>query len=163
MSDAASLRLLKTEILNDLEAAADIRHRLDPVLARIPMPDATQGEVVHAAYLLHNVYNAWESILRRVATAFENELKPDQWHEALLRRMTLTIPGVRPAVIDERLRAQLDELRKFRHFFRHSYAVKLEAGRIEALGDRWRAIDPAFRQAVGRFLEILDDMITRSS
>jgi hypothetical protein len=159
MTDPATLRVLQAEIRSDLDALDRLDEQLGPVLARVQSAEPAQADLVHAGYLLHNVYNAIESILRRIATAFENALSAERWHEDLLHRMTLEIPEVRPAVIAEPLRARLDALRRFRHFFRHSYAVSLHAQEIAALYGQYQATAPDFRQAIARFLLAVDAML----
>ena len=52
-------------------------------------------------------------------------------HIELLRRMRLEIPGVRPAALSSEMSFQrLDELRAFRHVFRHAYSYGLDDERI---------------------------------
>jgi len=162
MNDRASLELLKVEAETDLKAIEALERQLEPRVARLRAPDVRQEEIVFVAYLLHNLYSACESLLRRIAVAFENALSPDSWHEQLLRRMTLDIPAVRPAVIDAALKKQLDALRKFRHFFRHGYAVRLEPEPIALLAELSREAAPALRQAIARFLKAVDEMLSRS-
>jgi hypothetical protein len=162
MTDPAMLRILKVEIEADLVALDDIGRDLTPLLDRARSGGGTQQELVHAGYLLHNAYNACESILRRIAGTFENALTPDRWHEELLRRMTLEIPGIRPAAIGEDVRASLDELRRFRHFFRHNYAAALRASGIVCVGDAYRVAVPAFREAMRRFLAAVDAILERA-
>lgn len=40
------------------------------------------------------------------------------------------IEGIRPAVLAERHRDALDEIRRFRHFFRHAYALDLKYDKL---------------------------------
>jgi hypothetical protein len=159
MTDPATLRVLQAEIRSGLNALDRLDDEIGPLGHRVQIPGAPQGDVVQAAFLLHNAYNACESILRRIATAFENALTPGRWHEELLRRMTLEIPDVRPAVMDEALRERLDALRRFRHFFRHSYAVQLRGEEVAARLRDYQAAGPAFRQAIARFLQAVDAML----
>jgi len=162
MTDPARLEILKAEIEADLAAIEALEQQFGPRTPRLRAPDVRQEELVFAAYLLHNLYSACESLLRRIAVAFENALSPDAWHEQLLRRMTLHVPAVRPAVINTGLQKQLDALRRFRHFFRHSYAAKLEAAPIALLAELSRDALPAFRQAIAQFLQVVDEMLRRS-
>lgn len=158
----AMLRVLKAEIEADLSTLDDLEGELSPLLEQVGSAGVTQQELVHAGYLLHNVYNACESILRRIATAFENAVNPERWNKDLPRRMTLDIPDIRPAVIGDDVRSRLDELRRFRHFFRHNYAARLRAAGIAGVVDQYRTALPAFREAIGRFLDVVDAMIERS-
>jgi len=66
-----------------------------------------------------------------------------------------------PAMLRKELRARLDGVRKFRHFFRHNYAVTLRADAIASVGQQYQLVAPAFRQAVERFLAAVDAMMDR--
>jgi hypothetical protein len=48
----------------------------------------------------------------------------------LLNQMNEAREGVRPAVIDDRLWARLEDNLEFRHFFRHAYGRELEWYRL---------------------------------
>ena len=55
------------------------------------------------------------------------------WKRALIRRMVLNIEGVRPALLSEKSFQHLDELRGFRHAFRHAYSYGLDEERVTYL------------------------------
>jgi hypothetical protein len=83
---------------------------------------------------LHHGYGAIESALERVARSIEGSLPAGRdWHVALLENMSLDIEGIRPRVLSEESLGLLRGLLAFRHFFRHAYAISLEAPRLEAL------------------------------
>lgn len=93
-----AIRTLKAEILADLEAIAEIYRALDRYRDRL---DTEEGRIV-TAYYLHNLYNVFENIFRRIAKAFGHAISDEAgWHTDLLRRMRLEIPGVRPQLISE--------------------------------------------------------------
>ena len=55
--------------------------------------------------------------------------------------MLLTIEGVRPSLLSEKAFRNLDELRSFRHVFRHAYSYGLDDERViyllkKVLGER---------------------------
>lgn len=52
----------------------------------------------------------------------------------LLNQMAEPQEGIRPAVIDEPLRARLKDYLDFRHFFRHAYGYTLQWSQM-----RWKA------------------------
>ena len=83
------------------------------------------------AYHLHNLYGAYEQLFEIVARYFENNIKGNKYHTDLLFRMKVEIKGVRPALISCATHELLNELRRFRHFFRHAYTAKLEANRLD--------------------------------
>jgi hypothetical protein len=61
------------------------------------------------------MYGVIENYCLRVAKFFENGLGRDSWHKELLRRMTMEIETVRPALLDQATYQLVDELRSFRH------------------------------------------------
>jgi len=55
------------------------------------------------------------------------------WHRELLNQMSIEIPGVRPAVISEGLRENLEGYLGFRHVVRNVYTYHLNPEKLEAL------------------------------
>ena len=53
----------------------------------------------------------------------------------LIRRLSITIPGVRPAVFGPDLVSDLQELRGFRHVVRHAYDLSLKKDKLVPLLD----------------------------
>jgi hypothetical protein len=54
------------------------------------------------AYQLHNLYCAFEDLFKIIADAFENHIQDKtQFHIELLKRMTISIEGIRPALLSE--------------------------------------------------------------
>jgi len=102
--------------------------------ARAAVVQPTQDQTVATAYLLHNLYTALEDLLKQVARTFENELEePSRYHAELLSRMALDIYKTRPAFLSAPSLQALQELRKFRHVFRHAYDFELDAARVSEL------------------------------
>lgn len=83
-------------------------------------------------YWLHNLYSAYEELFQLIAAFWENSLdNASAYHIQLLKRMRIEIPGVRPAVMkSEESFVSLDELRAFRHVFRHAYSYGLDDERV---------------------------------
>lgn len=82
-------------------------------------------------YSLHNLYCAYEDLFTLVADYFENQIERDgRFHISLLKRMFISVEGVRPSLITERTFELLSELRAFRHIFRHSYTFELDGERV---------------------------------
>jgi hypothetical protein len=83
---------------------------------------------------LHNLYCALEDLWQEVARTFENRLEdPARYHRELLQRMRLEIPGIRPRILTTASYQLLNELRGFRHVFRHAYDYELDEGRLRQL------------------------------
>jgi len=81
---------------------------------------------------LHNLYCAFEDLLKIVAKAFENNIMDEErYHIALLKRMTVDIKGVRPALIGTKTFHLMDELRSFRHKIRHMYVFDIDKEKMK--------------------------------
>jgi hypothetical protein len=112
------------------------------------------------AYQLHNFYNACEDLLKLVATAFENHIDDHMnWHRGLVRRMSLTIPGVRPALISDTALPHLDELRAFRLFFRHAYSTPINVPRLMLVLSDARVVHPLLQRDVAAFVAHLQTLL----
>ncbi|MHA1730688.1 MAG: hypothetical protein ACTSU5_02040 [Promethearchaeota archaeon] len=110
-------------------------------------------------YQIHNLYCAFEDLFRIVAGFFENNLEvSDRWHINLLRKMRIEIPGVRPALISPETHDVLNELRAFRHLFRHAYSYELDPKKIELLLEKIAAIRPLFERDVKRFVDAVNNL-----
>lgn len=83
---------------------------------------------------LHHIYTAVESLLERVAQVLDDYTsRAEDWHRRLLLNMREPIESVRPAVLSAPTFQWLDELRRFRHLFRHAYGAELDRTRIKEL------------------------------
>jgi hypothetical protein len=65
-------------------------------------------------YTIHNMNCLFENYFPRIAKFFEYGLDPAAWHSQLVGRMTLEIPGLRPALFDQVLDTRIDEFRSLR-------------------------------------------------
>jgi len=87
-----------------------------------------------SGYWLHNLFCAYEDLFKIVSAFWENDIRNDgAFHRTLIRRMVLNIEGVRPALLSEKSFQHLDELRGFRHAFRHVYSYGLDEERVTYL------------------------------
>ena len=138
---------------------AELRARLvdvDRIADRVEVRGAASGErpeeVDSLGYQLHNLYGAFEQVFEVVARYFENRVAAAGYHAGLIRRMQLNIPGVRPALLSESTAADLDELRRFRHLFRHAYSADLDPHKVRRLAARTGSLRRAFARDLDRFL-----------
>jgi hypothetical protein len=69
--------------------------------------------------------------------------------------MTLDIDGVRPALLSPQSAGLLNELRAFRHFFRHAYGQPLDFSRVEQNLAIARQLLPLLANDVASFLRAL--------
>lgn len=90
--------------------------------------------VESTGYWLHNLYSAFEDLFKLTAGFWENNVNIDgDFHINLLKRMLVHIEQVRPALISEESYRFLNELRGFRHVFRHAYTFGMDDERVSFL------------------------------
>ncbi len=93
-----------------------------------------EPQTVYVGYLIHNLYCVFEDIFKEIAKTFENQIDDtSKYHRALLKRMTIEIPYIRPSVVSNESFLLLDEMRSFRHVFRHAYTYELDKVKIKHL------------------------------
>jgi hypothetical protein len=120
------LTVLKAEIKAQIEEIQHIYERLDERKKR-------RGKAVTESigYQLHNLYCAFEDLFEIIAKTFENHIHDkNKYHTELLKRMTISIEGVRPSLLSQERFVLLDNLRSFRHFFRHAYTYDLDERKV---------------------------------
>ncbi len=145
--------ILVHSIRRDLEVIATIYGELE----RYPLnADTDDDMLIVIAYHLHNLYNVFENIFQNIAAVFENSVdNVGRWHVQLLERMRLDIPPLRPAVVDDTAYDALDELRRFRHLFRHAYGVKLDPLRLELVMRKALVLKEIYTAQLGQFVDFL--------
>lgn len=85
-------------------------------------------------FTLHSLYGISENYFLRISKYFENNLPPDRWHKALIEKMALDIPLIRPPLFtSDREKNDAMELLKFRHRFRNLYGEDLDPERTKAI------------------------------
>ena len=135
-----SLSLLLGYLSNQMEL-------LGRILKEVEDTNPTSKEKTsHLAYLLHNFYCALEDVFQEIAKTFENRIEdPSKYHRELLNRMQLDVPGIRPKLLSRESRLVLDELRGFRHVFRHAYDYELDPAKVKGLKHKlithWKCIE----------------------
>ena len=124
--DPIGLAVLLREIQADSAVITDAATK-----AGLRLRETVPGHLESCAYELHRCYNVFEKVLERVCEAFENHLEPrGDYHERLLQRLSLDLPGVRPALIPADRLTPLRELKGFRHVVRHAYDLALRPDRM---------------------------------
>jgi hypothetical protein len=107
------------------------------------------GRTTAIASAIANVYNGIENVLADIAKAVDGSVPSGETsHQDLLDQMWAEVAGTRAAVLDERLHAQLTELKGFRHRVRHNYGFDLDPARTDENLERLRQVFPAFVEAL---------------
>lgn len=142
--------------------AAQVRAQLLEIAAiydRIDERERVSGPAGResVALQLHNLYSAAEGVFEIVAEACENHVDADAgYHTSLLRRMHVTVPGVRPAAISDEALPLLDTLRRFRHVVRHAYSAEIDERQLRIVLEDARTLRPLLWRDVEALLTELD-------
>lgn len=152
--------VLIASIRKDLEAIDEIYSAMDRLFQEGENVLEDERTQITLAYRLHNLYNAFENIFLNIARTFENQLDPrGRWHSQLLDRMRLDLTPLRPAVIDDGMYEALDELRRFRHLFRHAYTMTIDPERLMLVYRKALLLRDIYHQQLSRLLQFLDELI----
>ncbi len=158
--DANQLRVLKAEIKSDLKAI----ERIDQSIREVAIADMEKEppKVVRSglALYLHHFYQAVEQIFLRITKTFDH-FKPagDAWHKDLINNMSLEIEKVRPAVISEATRQELERYRSFRHVVRHAYERDFIWKAMKDLVVDYPRVSAQFKSEIETFFGVIDEMI----
>ncbi len=91
-----------------------------------------------------------------VAGFFENHMDDKtRYHAQLLKRMTLSVEGMRPALLSDKAWVLLDRLRAFRHVFRHAYAYELDVRKVRLVLEDAMALKEIYFKDGQAFLHCL--------
>lgn len=140
-----------------LEAELDKqRQEIEKIYQRINKRIRNLGDDIKLeslAYQLHNLYCSFEDLFKLVANTFENNIEEGMtWHKELLRRMSISIRGIRPSLISEESLALLSELRAFRHFFRHAYTYELDRRKVMLVLEKSLKLKELSKHDIDRFI-----------
>jgi hypothetical protein len=129
--------LAHVELAALLSEIDEARHRMAALAEEIgnvdPGGDGDPSRAILAllAVDLHSWYSALESLLERILAAVDGSTPTGKaLHAELLRQASRPLEGIRPAILAPQRFADIDELRKFRHFFRRAYALDLRHDKL---------------------------------
>lgn len=145
--DRIGLSILEQELRADVTVMAEAAR-----LAAERLADEHPGHLSACGYELNRLYNVLEKSFERLCEAFENHFeKSGDYHERLLERVSLDLPGIRPRFLPAEYRSRVRELKSFRHFFRHAYDPILRGDRLTELVGDAREVVAAFPDWIRRF------------
>ncbi|MEW6380376.1 MAG: hypothetical protein AB1611_12320 [bacterium] len=157
--------LLKAEIEAQVK---EIERIYNEVEDRERGAQASKAKLESLGYQLHNLYCAFEYLFKIVACCFENRIlgmlsKDSTQCKVLLRRITLSVEGLRPPLISNEAYRELDELRAFRYFFRHAYSYELRYEKVKIPLDSARRLKGLYQKDIAQFLDTVEKEIDRPS
>ena len=149
--DRIGLAILEQELKADAAVMAEAAE-----LAGARLADAHPGHLSAAGYELNRMYNVLEKSFERLCEAFENHFeKSGDYHERLIERMSLDLPGIRPRFLPPEFRSAVRELKSFRHFFRHAYDPILRSDRLAELAAAAAGVSTVFPTWVDDFCDAI--------
>jgi len=131
MDTEKKIVIFLSELDYQIKQIKDIYVDLKQKLQRVEQQTPAKEMVESAGYWMHNLYSAYEDLFKLVSGFWENNVAVDgDFHVNLLKRMILNIPDVRPPLLSAESYRYLNELRGFRHVFRHAYSYGLDDERV---------------------------------
>lgn len=155
------LRTLKAELVADMKILEGLEGKYKKAKRKLKRIEPDELDYAGLAYTIVNIYNLMENYFLCLAKGFENAIERDRWHKDLIKRMSLEIEGVRPALLETRDVPLIDELRAFRHVFRNIYQGELDIGKLNLVDSRMPEALGAFKSAHLRFAAALDRLIRK--
>lgn len=151
-----ALSLLRTEFQANRQGMERRFLELSGLLGRWEMARTEYPWQVVAAVALHAWFTALESALERVGRTLDRTVPAGpRSHVTLLAQCAVEVPGVRPALYAAEHLRDLEELLKFRHFFRHAYDVQLDPVLLEAEARRVARLHPQLSASLDAFDQFL--------
>lgn len=145
--DRIGLAILEQELKADATVMAEAAR-----LAGERLADAHAGHLAACGYELNRFYNVLEKSFERLCEAFENHCeKSGDYHQRLLERVSLDLPGIRPRFLPVEHTSRVRELKSFRHFFRHAYDPILRSDRLAELVADAGGVSAAFPGWIRQF------------
>ena len=157
--DRLALQILTRELADDATVIARAAG-----LAKQRFDEVHPGHLEACGFELNRVYNVLEKAFERLAEAFENNFeKRGDYHERLVQRLALDIPGVRPAFFPAEERPRIRELKSFRHLFRHAHDLELRADRLVEVVEIGQHIAQLFPSWCDKFVAAVRTQLPESS
>ena len=150
------------EVRKDLDEIGKLASQIENASGPKDEPDLDGAARAYLGVGLHNYFTAVETMLERIVREIDGAIpEGPSWHRTLLRQSTLSIGGVRPAILDEELLTNLSRMLSFRHFFRHAYAVDLDWDELIAHRQRVVRTHPRLEGNISTFLDHLADTLSQ--
>jgi len=148
-------RILKAELDADFGILGELEEKYRKIHRKIAGIEPDEFDYAGLAYTIVNIYNLMENYLIRIVKCFENNIDQSEWHKDLLRHMSLDIDGIRPAFLTREDVNCLDDLRAFRHIFRHIYQNRLDIDKLLLVDRRVDDVVKFFKERHFKFNDFL--------
>jgi hypothetical protein len=118
----------------------------------------TRSTALIVSQIFENFYTCIETLFLRISQFFENDIAKEKWHRNLLDKMTLSIEGIRPAVIQNKTYKLLLELMRFRHFKRYYFELDYDWGKLDYLSEVYKEVLDLLKEDFNNFRRLLLDL-----
>jgi len=159
---------LRQEVHDLLEEVAKTRKILAKILAF--RSDFQEGDLltlgrsrvsaITFAEIFDRYYTALETMFLRISQYYGNGLDSERWHSDLLHKMTLNLPDVRQAMLEDKTTALLQEFLRFRHFRRYYFELEYDWDKIDFLNKKLDEAVPLVTRDLTRFAAFLEAIST---
>lgn len=107
---------------------------------------------------LHGLYSGLERLFEIIAINIDGSIpKGENWHQGLLKQISMEVPEIRPAVISEASFLALNELRGFRHVVRNVYTFNFNPLKIQKLVENTPIFFNRVKAELVAFADFLDN------
>jgi len=157
--DTVDLEILIRELKEDAAVFAKASLLAEERLALPAYP----GQLEAVGFELNRCYNILEKMFERICVGCENHFeKKGDYHEQLIRRVSMDLPGLRAAFLPVEYRERIRDFKGFRHVFRHAYELELQRQRVEALVSLASEISGKLAPWIEAFREGTLPLVTKS-
>ena len=137
-----------------------IYQRLSDKLVVFEKETPSREMIDSSGYWMHNLYCAFEDLFKQVSVFWENHMSDDgDYHVNLLKRMMINIKDIRPSLLSKDSYEYLNELRGFRHVFRHAYSYGLDDERVAYLIRKTISKQEMVLADLSRFREQIEEAV----
>jgi hypothetical protein len=155
-------------LISELEKGGTVLARIhDFYQDYLSRTDDARARLTEQAIVIANSLSGWYTCLEtqflRISRCFENSLAADRWHQDLLDKMTLDLPGIRPAVIQSDTAALLGELLRFRHFHRYYFEFAYDWDRLELVQNKYTQVQPLLDRDLRKVRDFLHALLHGST
>ncbi len=150
------LKLLFADLEAQLTDILELHQKIEEKVKKLDKDLDNEDIKDSLAYKLHNLYCAYEDFFKIIAEFFENQIDDKKkYHILLLKRMSIKIEGIRPALLSKETFKILDELRAFRHLFRHAYSYELDPEKVLKLAKKMTNLKMLFLKDWEKFKTLI--------
>ncbi len=149
----ARIRRVRRDLASDI---ASMQEHYE-VLQKHRDPSDCADDCAVLAVAIHHYYTALEGALERSIRFLDGSLPegPD-WHRSLLAEASRPLPDARPAILSGEHTDELEHLLRFRHFFRHAYAVSLDGRKLARNAERVAKVHAGVTRDLEKVREMLE-------